>query len=57
MSCGARLRGNTLFPQFDSYRFEAAGYVPYDKLMHELRVLSTGLYTETSSRISCAGAR
>lgn len=39
--------GDTLFPEFDSYRFEAAGFEPYDKLIEELRMLSTRLHAQT----------
>ena len=39
--------GDTLFPEFDSYRFEAAGYEPYDKLTRELRTLSARLHAQT----------
>jgi len=39
--------GDTLFPEFDSYRFEAAGYEPYDRLTGELRTLSARLHAQT----------
>jgi hypothetical protein len=40
-------QADTLFPEFDSYRFEAAGYEPYDKLTRELRTLSARLHGQT----------
>lgn len=39
--------GDTLFAEFDSYRFEAVGYEPYDKLVRELRTLSARLHAQT----------
>jgi hypothetical protein len=38
---------DTLFPEFDSYRFEAAGYEPYDSITKELRTLSARLHSQT----------
>ena len=38
---------DTLFAEFDSYRFEAAGFEPYDKLVKELRTLSARLHQQT----------
>lgn len=38
---------DTLFAEFDSYRFEAAGFEPYDKIMQELRTLSARLHQQT----------
>jgi hypothetical protein len=38
---------DALFPEFDSYRFEAAGYEPYDKLTRELRMLAGRLHGQT----------
>lgn len=38
---------DTLFVEFDSYRFEAAGYEPYDRLVGELRTLSARLHAQT----------
>lgn len=39
--------GDALFPEFDSCRFEASGYAPYDKLTQELRTLSGRLHAQT----------
>ncbi len=39
--------GEALFPEFDGYRFEAAGYEPYDKLLAEIRTLSRQLHRQT----------
>ena len=39
--------GDTLFPEFDSYRFEASGYPPYDKLRVEIEMLSRRLHAQT----------
>jgi hypothetical protein len=38
---------DTLFAEFDTYRFEAAGFEPYDKIVKELRVLSARLHQQT----------
>jgi hypothetical protein len=38
---------DTLFAEFDSYRFEAAGFEPYDKIVKELRTLSARLHQQT----------
>lgn len=39
--------GETLFPEFDSYRFEASGYEPYEKLLSEIATLSARLHAQT----------
>jgi hypothetical protein len=39
--------GEALFPEFDGYRFEAAGYEPYDQLVAEIRTLSRRLHAQT----------
>jgi hypothetical protein len=38
---------DTLFAEFDSYRFDAAGFEPYDKIVKELRTLSARLHQQT----------
>ncbi len=38
---------DTLFAEFDSFRFEDAGFEPYDRIMRELRVLSSRLHGQT----------
>jgi len=38
---------DTLFAEFDTYRFEAAGFEPYDKIVNELRALSARLHQQT----------
>ncbi len=40
-------QADTLFPEFDTYRYEAAGYEPYDKLTAELRMLAGRLHAQT----------
>jgi hypothetical protein len=40
-------QADTLFPEFDTYRYEAAGYEPYDKLTAELRTLAGRLHAQT----------
>ncbi|HEY2342300.1 MAG TPA: hypothetical protein VGH90_04680 [Chthoniobacteraceae bacterium] len=39
--------GDALFPELDSYRFEASGYPPYEKLLAEIALLSRRLHAET----------
>ena len=39
--------GEELFPEFDGYRFEAAGYEPYEKLTAEIRTLTARLHHRT----------
>jgi hypothetical protein len=39
--------GDTLFAEFDSYRFEAAGFEPYDLIVREMRTLSARLHAQT----------
>jgi len=38
---------DTLFAEFDTCRFEAAGFEPYDKIVKELRTLSARLHQQT----------
>ena len=38
---------DTLFPEFDSYRFESAGYEPYDRLLREMHRLTARLHGQT----------
>jgi hypothetical protein len=38
---------DTLFAEFDTYRFEAAGFEPYDKIVKELRALTARLHQQT----------
>jgi hypothetical protein len=38
---------DTLFAEFDTFRFEAAGFEPYDKIVKELRTLSARLHQQT----------
>ncbi len=38
---------DTLFPEFDSYRYETAGYEPYDKITREVRLLARRLHAQT----------
>lgn len=40
-------QADTLFPEYDTYRFESAGYEPYDKLTAELRLLAGRLHAQT----------
>ncbi len=40
-------RGEALFPEFDGYRFEAAGFAPYDGIVREIRTLSARLHGQT----------
>lgn len=39
--------GETLFPEFDVYSFEAAGFEPYEKILAEIRSLSRRLHAQT----------
>jgi hypothetical protein len=39
--------GDALFPEFETCRYEKAGYEPYDKLLQELRTLSARLHQQT----------
>ena len=39
--------GDTLFAEFDTCRFEAAGFEPYDKIVKELRTLAARLHQQT----------
>lgn len=39
--------GDALFPEFDSCRYERAGYEAYDKLTKELRMLAGRLHQQT----------
>jgi hypothetical protein len=39
--------GDALFPEFETCRYERAGYEPYDKLLQELRTLSARLHQQT----------
>lgn len=40
-------QGETLFPEFDVYRFEAAGFEPYDKIVAEMESLANRLHRQT----------
>jgi hypothetical protein len=40
-------QGDSLFPEFDGFRFEAAGFEPYDKITTEIRRLSARLHQQT----------
>jgi hypothetical protein len=39
--------GDSLFPEFESYRIEEAGYVPYTKLLARIQTLSARLHHQT----------
>jgi hypothetical protein len=39
--------GDTLFPEFDGYRYEAAGFEPYESISAEIRRLTNRLHRET----------
>ncbi len=39
--------GEELFPEFDAYRFEAAGYTPYDELRAEIAAVTKRLHART----------
>ena len=39
--------GDSLFPEFESYRIEEAGFEPYVKLMARIELLSTRLHEKT----------
>ena len=39
--------GEALFPDFDGYRFEAAGFEPYEQIVRELRTLTRRLHGQT----------
>ena len=39
--------GDTLFAEFDTCRFEAAGFEPYDKIVKEVRTLAARLHQQT----------
>ena len=39
--------GETLFPEFDSYRFAAAGYEPYNNLVRDIDRISARLHANT----------
>jgi hypothetical protein len=40
-------KGESLFPEFDGYRFEEAGYEPYDAVLEEIRQLTGQLHRQT----------
>jgi hypothetical protein len=39
--------GEALFPEFDGYRFDAAGFEPYEQIVDELRTLTRRLHAQT----------
>lgn len=39
--------GDALFPEYDVYRFEAAGFEPYDRIVAEIESLSNRLHQQT----------
>jgi hypothetical protein len=39
--------GEALFPEFDGYRFDEAGFEPYEKIVREMRTLNRQLHAET----------
>ena len=40
-------QGESLFPEFDAYSFETAGFEPYDKILAQIRTLSRRLHAQT----------
>ncbi len=40
-------QGESLFPEFDIYSFEAAGFEPYDKILAQIKTLSRRLHAQT----------
>lgn len=40
-------QGDALFPEFGGYRFEAAGFAPYEQIVAELRKLTHHLHSQT----------
>ena len=45
--------GDSLFPEFETYRLGEAGYGPYDRLMSEIQLLSKRLHDKTKFDTLC----